>query len=334
MKKLTLFLTLSLLFLSDCSERKKLLLGAETEIAVIADSSTWTSFQTLLEDVFEKEILTPQPEKLLTLSWSPPEMLSERIRQKNLLVLGTLDNREGTSKIIRDALGSTLIEKVKSGDVYLVTVNDQFARDQKFMILTSWDEAVLKRKIEENSYQLAEIFMDAANERTIKRVLGKRSQTRLSAKLMEANGYTFSIPIDYKIILNDKENQILWLASHGTRRWFLVYWEDVDDVPVITTEWVINKRNELGISLFDSVRVNADYVKSERTKIREWVALKLSGLYEKIDESLGGPFVSFTFYDEASSRIYMLDGAVFAPGEDKIQFLRTLELMARSFKTK
>jgi len=103
---------------------------------------------------------------------------------------------------------------------------------------------------------------------------------------------------------------------------------------VITPKWVINKRNELGISLFDSVRVNAEYVKSERTKIREWVALKLTGLYEKIDESLGGPFVSFTFYDEESSRIYMLDGAVFAPGEDKLQFLRTLELMARSFKTK
>ena len=334
MKKLTLFLTASLLFLTGCSERKKLSLGAETEIAVIADSSTWASFQPLLEEVFEKEVLTPQPEKLLTLSWSPPEMLSERIRQKNLLILGTLDNRKGTSKIIRDALGSTLIEKVKSGDIYLVTVNDQFARDQKFMILTSWDEVQLKRKIEENSYQLADIFNDAANERTIKRVLGKRSQTRLSDKLLEANGYTFSIPIDYKIILNDKENKILWLASHGTRRWFLVYWEDVDDVPVITPEWVINKRNELGISLFDSVRVNADFVKSERTKIGEWVALKLTGLYEKIDESLGGPFVSFTFYDEASSRIYMLDGAVFAPGEDKIQFLRTLELMARSFKTK
>ena len=334
MKKLKLLILLFLLLLIGCSERKKLSLGAENEIAVIADSSTWANFQQLLEEVFEREVLTPQPEKLLTLTWSPPEMLSERIRQKNLLILGTLDNRRGASKIIRDALGSTLIEAVKRGDVFLVTLDDQFARDQKFMILTSWDESELKRKIEENSYRLSEIFDDAANERTIKRVLGKRSQTRLSAKLLEANGYTFSIPIDYKIILDDKENHLLWLASHGRRRWFLVYWEDVNDVPVITPEWVVKKRNELGISLFDSVRVNADYVKSERTIIGEWVALKLTGLYEKINESLGGPFVSFTFYDEASSRIYMLDGAVFAPGEEKLQFLRTLELMARSFKTK
>lgn len=334
MNKLTLILTVFLLFLTGCGNRKKLSLGAENEITVIADSSTWTRFQPLLEKVFEREVLTPQSEKLLILSWSPPEMLSERVRRKNLLILGTLDNRRGASEIIREALGSTLIESVRSGEIFLITVDDQFARDQKFMILASWDETELKRKIEENSYQLAEIFDDAANERTRRRVLGKRSRNRLSDKLLEANGYTFRIPLDYKIILNDKENHLLWLASHGTRRWFLVYWEDVDDVPVITPEWVVNKRNELGISLFDSVRVNTDYLKSERTNIGEWVALKLTGLYEKINESLGGPFVSFTFYDEASGRIYMLDGAVFAPGEDKIQFLRTLELMARSFKTK
>ena len=334
MNKLTLILTVFFIFLTGCSDRKKLSLGAENEITVIADSSTWVRFQPLLKKVFEREVLTPQSEKLLILSWSPPGMLSKRVRRKNLLILGTLDNRRGTSKIIREALGPTLTESVRSGKIFLITVDDQFARDQKFMILASWDETELRRKIEENSYQLAEIFDDAANERARIRVLGKRSRTRLSDKLLETNGYTFSIPLDYKIILNDKENHLLWLASHGTRRWFLVYWEEVDDVPVITTEWVVNKRNELGISLFDSVRVNTDYLKSERTNIGEWVALKLTGLYEKINESLGGPFVSFTFYDEASGRIYMLDGAVFAPGEDKIQFLRTLELMARSFKTK
>lgn len=334
MKKSALILTLFLLILSGCSNRKKLSLGAENEITVIADSSTWVRYQPLLEKVFERIVMTPQTEKLLFLSWYPPEKFPVKIRQKNLLILGTLDNRRGTSMIIRDALGSTLVESVKNGDIFLINVDDQFARDQKFMILTSWDDSELERKIEKNSYQLHEIFNDAANERTRKRVLGKRSRKRLSDKLLEANGYTFSIPIDYKIILNDKKNRILWLASHGTRRWFLVYWENVDDVPVITPEWVVNKRNELGVSLFDSVRVNTDYLKDERTIIGDKVALKVTGLYEKINESLGGPFVSFTFYDEVSGRIYMLDGAVFAPGEDKIQFLRTLELMARSFKTK
>ncbi len=334
MKKSIYVIVVLFMTLTSCSERKKFSLGGENEIAVIADSSEWAIFQSLLEEVFEKEVLTPQPEKLLTLTWSPPEFLSERIRQKNLLILGTLENRNHTSEIIRDALGEVLIEKVKAGDIYLIVQDDQFARDQKFMILTAWDAAELRKRIEKNSYQLFDIFNNAANERTITRVLGKRSNRRVSSKLLESNGYSFSIPLDYKIILNDKENHILWLAAHGTRRWFLVYWEEVNDVPVITKEWVVNKRNELGVSLFDSVRVNTDYVTGERVNIGDWVALKITGIYEKIHESLGGPFVSFTFYDEQSSRIFMLDGSVFAPGEEKLQFLRTLELMARSFKTK
>ena len=102
---------------------------------------------------------------------------------------------------------------------------------------------------------------------------------------------------------------------------------------MIEVDWVINKRNELGLTLFDSIRVNEDYVVEDRILINEWVVLKVSGLYEKIDDQLGGPFVSFLFYDEGSSRLYYLDGAVFSPGDEKIKYLRTLELMARSFIT-
>ncbi len=151
---------------------------------------------------------------------------------------------------------------------------------------------------------------------------------------MDEHGYTFKIPLDYKIVLDDKDNHILWLASHGIRRWFLVQWEEVDDIPVIDTDWMLNNRDSLGISLFDSVRVNRDYVSSERIKIGDWVVLKVMGLYEKINEQLGGPYVSFAFYDEKTKRRYFIDGAVFAPGDEKLKYLRTIELMAKSFRTK
>ena len=59
-----------------------------------------------------------------------------------------------------------------------------------------------------------------------------------------------------------------------------------------------------------------------------------SGLYEKINEQLGGPYVSFAFYDEKTKRRYFIDGAVFAPGDEKLKYLRTIELMAKSFRTK
>lgn len=307
--------------------------GEENEITVIADSTEWRIFRPLLEQVFEKEIFTPQREKLLKLRWFPPGKFPEKIRQKNLLIMSTLSNQGRTTQLIKDILEDSIIDKMRNNEIYVITENNHFARDQKVMILASWDEPGLKKHITDNSFFLYDIFDQAVNRRATSRVLGKRSRNRLSNTIMEKHGFSFKIPLDYSIILDDPEQRILWLASHGTRRWFLVYWEEVEDIPVIEVDWVINKRNELGLTLFDSIRVNEDYILEDRILINEWVVLKVSGLYEKINDQLGGPFVSFLFYDEKSSRLYYLDGAVFSPGEEKLKFLRTLELMARSFIT-
>ena len=307
--------------------------GEENEITVIAESTEWRIFRPLLEQVFEKEIFTPQREKLLKLRWFPPGKFPEKIRQKNLLIMSTLSNQGRTTQLIKDILEDSIIDKMRNNEIYVITENNHFARDQKVMILASWDEPGLKKHITDNSFFLYDIFDQAVNRRATSRVLGKRSRNRLSNTIMEKHGFSFKIPLDYSIILDDPDQRILWLASHGTRRWFLVYWEEVEDIPVIEVDWVINKRNELGLTLFDSIRVNEDYIIEDRILINEWVVLKVSGLYEKINDQLGGPFVSFLFYDEKSSRLYYLDGAVFSPGEEKIKFLRTLELMARSFIT-
>ena len=307
--------------------------GEENEITVIADSTEWRIFRPLLEQVFEKEIFTPQREKLLKLRWFPPGKFPEKIRQKNLLIMSTLSNQGRTTQLIKDILEDSIIDKMRNNEIYVITENNHFARDRKVMILASWDEPGLKKHITDNSFFLYDIFDQAVNRRATSRVLGKRSRNRLSNTIMEKHGFSFKIPLDYSIILDDPDQRILWLASHGTRRWFLVYWEEVEDIPVIEVDWVINKRNELGLTLFDSIRVNEDYIIEDRILINEWVVLKVSGLYEKINDQLGGPFVSFLFYDEKSSRLYYLDGAVFSPGEEKLKFLRTLELMARSFIT-
>ncbi|PSQ65454.1 MAG: DUF4837 domain-containing protein, partial [Bacteroidetes bacterium QH_2_64_74] len=47
----------------------------------------------------------------------------------------------------------------------------------------------------------------------------------------------------------------------------------------------------------------------------------------------GGPFVTYTFYDRSTDRVYMLDGSVFAPDYDKLDLLRQMEVMARTFRT-
>lgn len=52
-----------------------------------------------------------------------------------------------------------------------------------------------------------------------------------------------------------------------------------------------------------------------------------------VSYGMGGPFVTYAFYDQDSGRIYLVDGMVFAPNFKKREFLRQLEVTAHTFRT-
>ena len=49
---------------------------------------------------------------------------------------------------------------------------------------------------------------------------------------------------------------------------------------------------------------------------------------------MGGPFVNYTFYDEKSKRLYMIDGSVFAPKYFKRNLIQQMDVTIQSFLTK
>ncbi len=62
-------------------------------------------------------------------------------------------------------------------------------------------------------------------------------------------------------------------------------------------------------------------------------AIITTGLWENEEKVAGGPFSNFTFYDEFSKILFMIDVAVYAPNKDKLPYLRRMEIMAHTFKT-
>ena len=48
---------------------------------------------------------------------------------------------------------------------------------------------------------------------------------------------------------------------------------------------------------------------------------------------MGGPFVSYAFYDEPTRRLYLIDGMGFAPNYSKREFVRQMEVIAYTFRT-
>ena len=82
------------------------------------------------------------------------------------------------------------------------------------------------------------------------------------------------------------------------------------------------------------VEVSDNYLTTMEENFNGKYALMTEGLWRMSDKSMGGPFVNYTFYDENTQRIYMLDGSIFAPKYYKKKLIQQLDVMLKSFLTK
>ena len=51
------------------------------------------------------------------------------------------------------------------------------------------------------------------------------------------------------------------------------------------------------------------------------------------NDFMGGPFVHFTYYDQMTDRLFMVEYAQFAPSVNKRRFVRQFQAMGRTFES-
>lgn len=73
------------------------------------------------------------------------------------------------------------------------------------------------------------------------------------------------------------------------------------------------------------------YRHAEKTVLNGREAFRVEGLWERTDETKGGPFISYLFYDAATDRRYHINLLIHYPGGEKTVLLRQMEVMARTF---
>ena len=116
-------------------------------------------------------------------------------------------------------------------------------------------------------------------------------------------------------------------------RWLFVRWIDSIDTTGLNSEWVLAERERIGKKYYGGDSVVDDYLYSFRSDFLGRPAVITTGLWENEEKVKGGVFKNYTFYDEYTKRLYMIDLAVHAPGEDKLPYLRRLDIMAHTFRT-
>ncbi len=311
--------------------------GEGTALFVVADSLLWNETEESLRQTFERVIPTPKPERLFEVIWVPPEKLNEFATRTNLAILGVLPSDGKISRKVTNMLSAAVKEKVVAGSAYVFPKEDPWAKNQLMLVLASNTAAELNQKLTENKEYLYNLLEERLLHKTSAQMFVQHEQKDLSAEILGKYGWTVRIQHDYFEDIDRPQNGFYRLRRSlpGRERWLSVHWLDDPDPSIITEDWILQTRDKIAgkFSGSDLIFRDAQYLSFEEVEFAGRPATRVQGLWENEEEQAGGPFRNYTFFDEDTGRIYMVDIAVFFPAGKKEPFLRQLDVMAQTFRT-
>lgn len=344
MKKVLFTLPILILLLQACDTTLQRATGREDEIIVVADSSDYTELRTALEEVFEREIITPQPEQLYTLNNVSFESLETLKRWKNLIIVAPLESESITSRYLAMSLDSTALAQVREGGNGVIIKRDLWARNQMVMFLTAPTMQELEFQILKEADNLVYAFQKISDERLKRGIYNPRYELKdIEGKLLELYDWTIYVQADFTLAKNEPEDKFVWLRrgiNTDVERWVFVSWKDNATPDFLEEENIRNWRNEVTEKYYRTsddkyhVEISDFGWNTREVNFNDRYAIMVQGLWRMTDNFMGGPFVSYTFYDEVHQRVYMVDGSIFAPSYEKRNLIHQIDVLLQSFRAR
>ena len=342
------FLTSTVLFFllltfAACNPSDEPAIGSEDEIYVMADSAEYQQLEPALDSAFEKIIYTPQPENLFTLQRISPNELENYKHRKNLIIVAPLNSNSITSRFINAVTDSAAKEKIKQEKNIYINKYNLWAKNQLVMILTAPTLQELEYEILNNSDNLLYAFQKISDKRLSESLYSPSyEQENIEGMLLKNYGWIIYVQADYQVALNVQKNNFVWLRrapGSDMERWIFVHWIDDASPAYLNSDSIRTIRNRMTKKYYrttdDSsyVVIAADYFTTNEVNFKGRYAILTQGLWELNVKGMGGPFINYTFFDEKTKRIYMLDGSLFAPKYYKRNLIQQMDVTLQSFMT-
>jgi hypothetical protein len=334
------------LALSSCDLPKKKATGSEDEIYVVADTTEYELLETALAETFSKVIYTPQAEKLFKLNPKTFEKIDFVQEKKNVVIVAPLDSDSRVSKYIKSVLDSTVEAKVRNDSTFVITKYDLWAQGQLVMFLTAPTLDQLRENIMNNQEDLLYYFQNISTQRLKKNLYSNfYEQKAMEGRFLDKYGWIIYAKEGYKLAVDSPEKNFVWIrkgVNTTVERWIFVHWIENASPEFLNRDSIIAERNRMTKEFYRTTdnrnyvrvvkREAENYQTHSEVNFQDRYAIMTQGLWEMNDHSMGGPFINYTFYDEKTQRVFMLDASLFAPKYSKRKFLKEIEVILRSFK--
>jgi Domain of unknown function (DUF4837) len=329
--------------------------GREGEIVIVTDSVSWNGeMGDALREQLSPYIGTlPAPEQLFGLrrvGIVNQRSLDLLKKQKNIVFAAPLADSTQESLYLQATLAPDALDAVlNGGTVAVIGRRDEWAQAQQVYYLIGKDAASIAKAIRDNGEGIRFNFSKITRQRTQRDMFEKGRQPAIEQALMDNHAFAVNAQHDYFVAMDT--TNFVWLrrvVSADSWRSMFVWYTDELSPADLTPEWALAVRDRLTNAYVQGNmggHVTVDRrrpIETENIDFLDRFAFEIRGLWHMVgpDESgkevpfgMGGPFLTYAFYDEDSGRTYVVDGMVFAPGYEKREFLRQMEVIAYTFRT-
>ncbi len=287
--------------------------GLSGEIILVIPQNKWESAMgdTLRKLFSYDQPALPQPEPIFDIIQIPPNKFSKIFSTHRNIVNIKIDS--------------------KYTEPGISMANDQWAVPQLVINVTAPNDSACINMLIENS----DLIIDKINDAERQRVLysyKKYQETDISRKLKKKYHLRLYIPKGYTLDVDSAD--FVWLSSETplSSQGIFIYFYPYNDRNVFLPENLIRKRNEVlkkhvngpveNTWMTTEDLLTPVYTEFEKDSL---YFAKLQGLWKLQNGFMGGPFVSISTVDEERNRVVTLEGFVYAPNDDKREFLRQVE---------
>ncbi|GAB6282753.1 MAG: DUF4837 family protein [Ignavibacterium sp.] len=346
MKKLILFSFISIitiLLFNSCEKNLLPALGPENEIYVFADSLEYLQLESALKQVFEKEILTPQPEKLYEIKRVNYADLDRYKTSKNVIFVSPITSQNNIAKFITNSVDTTTLNQIKKNEASFIVKKDLWAKGQLVALISAPSIQEVEFEILRNNDKILYAFQKASDDRLLQTAYSSKYEKKdIEGKLFKEHNWIIYVQLDFELAVNDTLNNFVWIRggrNTDIEKWIFVYWIDNATPEYLSLDSLISIRNRLTQKYYQTtddkfyVEIADTNLTSNEINFNGRYALFTQGLWRMTDKTMGGPFVNYFFYDENSHRIYMLDGSLFAPRYYKRNLIQQIDVLLKTFMT-
>lgn len=159
----------------------------------------------------------------------------------------------------------------------------------------------------------------------------------IEKRIKDKFGISMTIPEGY--FIGREEPDFLWLCYRTPKndRFVMIYKSPKYE---LTEENVVAERNRITKAYIQGAVAGAypevadleGYPLVRERQIRYHKGLELRGLWSSVRDKMGGPFYSFTQVSPDNESCLSIDGFVYAPQEQKRDYLREVEAIVRSIQ--